>query len=115
MKGGRVVGDEDGNVVRVGPQSRKRGWSVDHHERGRQLNKSNYAALHKRIKPSHSSFAYTHLSDARMIELQRVGDRGAKAPFPRVHSATILTDYDGAVLLMLLHDGEESEGESDED
>jgi hypothetical protein len=32
-----------------------------------------------------------------------------------VHSATILTDYDGAVLLMLLHDGEESEGESDED
>mmetsp|Transcript_5618 Transcript_5618/g.22074 ORF Transcript_5618/g.22074 Transcript_5618/m.22074 type:complete len:244 (-) Transcript_5618:987-1718(-) len=115
FKAGRVVCDEDGNVVTLAPQSRKRSLSVDHHERGRQLNKSNYAALHKRIKPSHSSFAYTHLSDARMIELQRVGDRGAKAPFPRVHSATILTDYDGAVLLMLLHDGEESEGESDED
>jgi hypothetical protein len=104
------VCDEDGNVVTLAPQSRKRSLSsVDH---GGQLNKSNYAALHKRMK---SSFAYTHLSDARMIELQRVGDRGAKAPFPRVHSATILTDYDGAVLLMLLHDGEESEGESDED
>ena len=29
------------------------------------------------------------------------------SPLARVHSATILTDYDGAVLLMLLHDGDD--------
>jgi hypothetical protein len=116
FKAGRVVCDEDGNVVTLAPPSRKRSLSgVEHHARGGELNAGNYAALQKRIKSSHSSFAYTHLSDARMIELQRVGDRSAKAPFPRVHSATILTDYDGAVLLMLLHDGEESEGGSEED
>lgn len=105
FKAGRVVCDENGNVVTVAPKSRKR-------ESLGSFDGVDYTAP-KRIKPLHSSFAFTHLDDGRLYELQRVGDGGGKVPLPRVHSATILTDYDGAVLLMLLHSGDEDDEESE--
>jgi len=106
-KAGRVVCDENGKVVTLAPQGRKRAASSAMHgddEGGA------YASLQKRIKtPSSSSFGYAHLRDARLIELERVDKPiPGKSPLARVHSATILTDYDGAVLLMLLHDGDDN-------
>jgi len=103
-KAGRVVCDENGKVVTLAPQGRKRAAAsamtedVD----------GPYASLQKRLKKPQSSFGYAHLRDARLIELERV-DKAipGESPLARVHSATILTDYDGAVLLMLLHDGDD--------
>jgi hypothetical protein len=44
-----------------------------------------------------------------VYELERTNGSGSNSVFPRMDSATILTDYDGAVLLMLLHDGDEED------
>lgn len=101
-KAGRVVCDENGKVVTLAPQGRKRAASAT-------TGDAPYASLHKRVKTPQSSFGYAHLRDARLIELERVDKTtvSEKSPLARVHSATILTDYDGAVLLMLLHDGDD--------
>ena len=109
FKNGRIVVDAKGGVIGVAPTSRKRPPPTAIMSRMEKHAKT--------IAPSATfrgaSFAYKHVHDARVIELERVGARDGSSPFPRVHSATILTDYDGAVLLMLLHDGELSEDDKD--
>ena len=111
FKAGRVVADDNGNVFPLAPQGRKRAVQITPHRGG-----ENYVGPpFKRAKPKHSSSTYTHhLEDGRLYELKRVPDsEGDKHTLPRLHSATILTDYDGAVLLMLLHgDGDDEESDS---
>ena len=108
FKNGRIVVDAaTGDVVAVPAPGRKRPAPdaiVSHMKKHAAANNASAGAFRG------TSFAYKHVHDARLIELERVGARDA---FPRVHSATILTDYDGAVLLMLLHYGDGSDEDED--
>ena len=113
FKNGRIVVDgASGDVIAVPAPGRKRpapteiGDATQHVKKhaGHNAQKSAAAAFRG------SSFGYKRVHDGRLFELERVGARHA---FPRVHSATILTDYDGAVLLMLLHDGDDQSDDED--
>lgn len=108
FKAGRVVCDENGNVITLPTTGRRRSASSTTN------NNTGDGTAAKRPKFSKNPVHYPPVANTRVYELERVDGGGSSGAFPRMHSATILTDYDGAVLLMLLHDGDDDDDEEED-
>jgi len=102
FKAGRIVCDENGNVITLPTTGRRRSVSSTNNHTGN-------GAAAKRPKLPKNTVHYPPVQDTQVYELERTNGSGSNSVFPRMDSATILTDYDGAVLLMLLHDGDEED------